>query len=88
MSATWTCPVCNADVLHSVCQNYDAEHEVAELKEDISRAYDLGWGDAVKLYAVWRDGQQLVGIMEKPLKSVLKKGPPKDTKEISLQKLE
>jgi hypothetical protein len=34
-------------------------------------AYKHGYKDAVTNYAVWKDGEQLVGVMQKPLKKVL-----------------
>lgn len=46
--------------------------------------YDAGWADAVRLYAVWKDGQQLVGVMREPLAEVLAEGPPPDIKKATL----
>ena len=59
-----------------------------EKKTTIEDAYDAGWRDAVRLYAVWRDGGQLVGVAERPLSIVLEQGPPADQKRVSLDTLE
>ena len=37
----------------------------------IEIAYRMGYADAVRNYAVWRDGEQFVGAMARPLKTVL-----------------
>ena len=34
-------------------------------------AYRMGYEHALRNYAVWKDGEQLVGAMQRPLKSVL-----------------
>lgn len=53
----------------------------------VSLAYDKGWEDAVRLYAVWRNGEQLVGVKETPLDLVLQGGPPADQKAMSLGRI-
>ena len=53
----------------------------ALLRERLLNAYKAGWQNAVRLYAVWRDGEQRVGVMERPLQVVLEKGPPKSEME-------
>jgi len=44
-------------------------------REAVERARVDGWADGVREYAVWRDGSQLVGVMERPLADVLRAGP-------------
>lgn len=34
-------------------------------------AYRMGYEDAIRNYATWKDGEQLVGAMQRPLKQVL-----------------
>ena len=38
---------------------------------DSEKWYKQGYVDAVTNYAVWHDGQQLVGVMRRPLREVL-----------------
>lgn len=38
-----------------------------------NNAYDAGFVDAVTLYAIWNDGEQLVGTLRTPLKQALAK---------------
>ncbi len=57
-------------------------------KIKIEKAYNAGWRDAVRLYAVWRNGEQVVGTRERPLREVLEDGPPDDDKNFSLRRLE
>jgi len=51
-------------------------------------AYDAGWADGVRLYAVWKDGEQLVGVMRRPLKTVLAEGSQSDHKKAALAALD
>lgn len=53
----------------------------------IEAAYDAGYIRAVSLYAVWKDGQQLVGIMQKPLSEVIAAGPDPEFKAMDLEEL-
>jgi len=53
-------------------------------EEQIVEAYNAGWADAVRLYAVWKNGEQLVGVMERPLGAVLSDGPPFDIRVTTL----
>lgn len=46
----------------------DAKHELDKFYE---KTYKEGYSDAVTNYAVWKDGEPLVGVMQKPLKQVL-----------------
>ena len=46
----------------------------ADLCRILEDAYRKGWEHGVRDFAIWRDGQQLVGCMEKPLHTVLAKG--------------
>jgi hypothetical protein len=59
-----------------------------EKKTTIEDAYDAGWRDAVRLYAIWNDGSQWVGVMRQPLNKVLDEGPPVNQKGVSLDTLE
>lgn len=45
-----------------------AEQE-ADYKLEI--AYRIGYEDAIRNYAVWKNGEQLVGAMQRPIKQVL-----------------
>ncbi len=55
-----------------------------EIRRQAMNAYNGGWADAVRLYAVWRDGEQIVGVMGRPLKEVLAAGPGRIAREIGL----
>jgi hypothetical protein len=45
---------------------------VGDFLQNLSDAsYRIGYKDAVKNYAVWSNGEQLVGTMRRPLKTVL-----------------
>ena len=61
--------------------------EIERLKQRETAAYDAGWAEAIRLYAVWRDGQQLVGVMERPLQEVLDKGPDTEVRDMHLRNL-
>ena len=52
--------------------------QVLELAKLEIAAYVKGWAEGVRSYAVWSDGEQLVGIMRKPLFDVLEEGPDLD----------
>lgn len=72
------------------CGNRDHGHPGVECSAECGRpmtldvprliewAYGQGWKRGVTMYAVWRDGEQLVGIMQKPLREVLGDGPDQD----------
>ena len=42
-----------------------------ESQKALDAAYRRGYADAVTNYAVWKNGEQLVGVMQRPLKEVL-----------------
>jgi len=48
------------------------EQEIADV---FDRIFFMGWEHGVTQYAVWKDGTQYVGILQKPLHAVLKEGP-------------
>ena len=56
----------------------EARQEIDRLRKRIEKAYRLGWEDGVRLYAIWDSGQQLVGVMRRPLSEVLRRGPDSD----------
>ena len=56
-----------------------------EIRRQASRAYDKGWKHAVRLYAIWKDGEQVVGALQRPIDSVLNRGPDPDEKAIGLE---
>ncbi len=45
----------------------EAEYALQKLKE---KWYKEGYKDAVTNYAVWRDGEQFIGVLQRPLKTV------------------
>lgn len=51
----------------------------------IEKAYRAGWAEGVRSYAIWSDGEQLVGVMHKPLAAVLKEGPDTNIMAIHLE---
>lgn len=42
------------------------------LRQELAKAYREGYAAAVREYAVWSDGEQLVGTLRRPLAVVLK----------------
>lgn len=42
-----------------------------EKQDTLDEAYRRGYIDALSNYAVWRDGQQYVGVLARPLKEVI-----------------
>ena len=89
------CERCNAAIAQGWVVYVDGKpyhKNCAEIRNTMDErttedAYDAGWRDAVRLYAVWHDGSQLVGVMEKPLNQVLDEGPPADQKNLALHAL-
>lgn len=55
-----------------------------DLRTLVLWAYRAGWARGVREYAVWRDGEQLVGVSEKPLADVLAEGPPPEYEAVDL----
>ena len=47
----------------------------AELLAVRREALVEGWAAGVRLYAVWKDGDQLVGVSRRPLAEVLERNP-------------
>jgi hypothetical protein len=56
-----------------------------DTKRLIEWCYTQGWARGVSDYAVWKDGEQLVGVMQRPLKGVIEKGPDKPRMSIDLE---
>ncbi len=54
------------------------ERELAESQKPEIVAYVKGWAEGVRLYAIWKDGEQFVGVKRKPLFDVLEEGPDLD----------
>jgi len=51
----------------------DAAWEAKLVNEQTVRAFFNGYRSAVRFYAVWHDGRQLVGVTRKPLADVLER---------------
>ena len=51
-----------------VAKHADKPRKLFEMEVEM---YKRGYKDAVSNYAVWNDGEQLVGVMRRPLKTVL-----------------
>jgi hypothetical protein len=58
------------------------EAEVKTLSDKLKEEEDLhkvsftaGWEKGVRDFAIWRDGEQLVGCRQRPLKEILEQGP-------------
>ncbi len=49
--------------------------EPATLEQQLLKAFRLGWEKGVRDFAIWSDGEQLVGCTQRPLAAVLEKGP-------------
>ena len=47
------------------------DEEIYVTRKVLERIYKEGYKDGVKNYAVWKDGEQLVGVGQSPLKNVL-----------------
>ena len=48
-----------------------AHHEVADARARERKAFTDGYKEGVRTYAIWTDGVQLVGAMQRPLKEVI-----------------
>lgn len=61
-----------SEVVSKVVDASDNKQEAKPIIEAaMEQAYREGYADAVRNYAVWKDGEQLVGAMQRPLKTVL-----------------
>ena len=59
----------------------------ASLTMKIGLVYRKGWARGMKDYAVWKDGEQLVGVMQRPLQGVLDVGPDQMRMETDLDEV-
>ena len=41
--------------------------------DELKKAYLEGYADAMKMYAVWKDGKQFIGVRQRPLAVELEK---------------
>lgn len=64
-----------ANDLAAEIETFTAQNDAKSAQDAIVRfaefLYKAGYKDAITNYAVWRDGQQHVGVMNRPLKAVL-----------------
>ncbi len=51
------------------------EQEKAAMGDAFRNGFRKGWEKGVRDFAIWRNGEQLVGCMERPLRRVLAEGP-------------
>ena len=49
--------------------------DVSALERMRDSAFRAGWEKGVRDFAIWRNGEQLVGCLRRPLAEVLKRGP-------------
>lgn len=49
------------------------KHTDEELKEAKARAYFEGYSDAAYNYGIWRNGTQVIGCLDTPVKEAIKK---------------
>lgn len=47
-------------------------------KKSYEKGYRQGYIDAITNYAVWRDGEQYVGVLQTPLKEVIEEVKEKE----------
>lgn len=78
------------------CGNKDHGHIGAECSAEcggrmtldhhtlVNWAYRKGWERAVWLYAVHKDGEMLVGVMQKPFKRAIEGGPDHTQRSVDL----
>lgn len=50
---------------------------------ELCQAYHAGWRDGVTELAQWKDGKEVVGVEERPLKEVLEKDRAAERKELA-----
>jgi hypothetical protein len=67
-------------LLQAVAPELDTKltHERLHLVKQLSSAYRAGWEKGVRDFAIWRNGEQLVGCLQRPLQTVLEEGPSHD----------
>lgn len=53
----------------------DKDLRIIELEAQEKFWLKQGWEAGVRDFAIWKDGEQVVGCRQTPLKEVLKKGP-------------
>lgn len=51
------------------------QHPETTILAALVKAHRAGWDKGVSDFAIWKNGEQLVGCMQTPLKEVLKRGP-------------
>lgn len=66
--------ICTEGMFDSAIMKEDPRGDYVKFKE-LAKTYLRGWEKGVTDYAVWKDGEQLVGAIQAPLKKVLKRGP-------------
>lgn len=49
--------------------------DTIQIGELVEQAFLAGYRHGVESYAVWRDGQQLVGCLERPMGEVFRRAP-------------
>lgn len=63
--------VADVDAILSSLKKDDTEKFVTVIHQLIDKTYRTGYKDAVENYAVWCNGEQLVGVLKQPLKKIL-----------------
>jgi hypothetical protein len=53
----------------------ETEVKLSNTQTERDKAFQSGWKKGVTDYAIWKDGEQLVGCMQRSLKKVLDEGP-------------
>lgn len=67
-----------SDEVTTFLENKGVERGVQQLAYRLEIAYRLGYIDALTNYAIWKDGEQLVGAMATPLKTLINQFANKD----------
>lgn len=57
--------------IQQLLQQKDFKGSVFAATDLLERVYREGYKHAVENYAVWKDGEQFVGVLRRPLKKVL-----------------
>lgn len=70
------------EVKDALSERNEAVRALESMTTQRNRGLEFGWNRGVREFAIWRDGEQLVGCQERPLKSALRLNPflPDDAK--------
>lgn len=63
------------EIIWNMLGSSGTKADIVFMTAALDKAHRRGWEEGVTDYAVWSNGEQLVGVMRRPLKKVLEDGP-------------